>query len=172
MVLILMVMVVSNLGCMSESKYDTNVEVPAGDPAFPPGNVYGIVDPKHILAEETIGICMPILEKLKREGIAEVVVLVQPEVKHPADYATHYGRYIGLGEKGKNNGLVWLIRPDVSPEENRMTCSIGRGLPRFTSSDAGEVMRAAADPINFGNYDLGVIRLVQETDRKLRQMED
>jgi len=171
-VLILTAMIVLSLGCISESNYDTNTAVPAGDPAFPPQKVYGIVDPSHVLSEETIRASMPALEKLKKDNIAEVVVLVQPGVKHPEDYATHYGRYIELGQKEKNNGLVWLIRPDVPPEKNRITYSIGRGLPGFTSSDAGEVMEAAADPFYFGNYDLGVIRLVQETDKKLRQKEE
>jgi uncharacterized membrane protein YgcG len=167
-VLVLIAAMVLIPGCVSESKYDTNMEEPPGDPPFPPQKVYGIVDPQHVLSDETVRASMPVLQKLKEDGIAEVVILVQPGVKHPEDYATHYGRYIGLGMIGENNGIVWLIRPDVSPQESRMTYSIGRGLPDFTSSDAWEVMETAADAINFGNYDLGVKRIVQETDKKLR----
>jgi uncharacterized membrane protein YgcG len=169
-VLILTATVIFGLGCIGQSGYDTNKEVPAGDPPFPPQKVYGIVDPSHTLSKETVRESEVILEGLKIDGIAEVVVLVQTGVKHPNDYATRYGRYIELGEKEKNNGLVWLIRPDVKPEELRITNSVGRGLPKLTSSDLGEIMEDAADPINFGNYDEGVLRLVRGTNQKLRQI--
>ena len=169
-VLILVMVVIFGLGCVGQSDYDTNKEVPTGDPPFPPQKVYGIVDPNHILSDETVRESEAILENLKKDGIAEVVILVQPGVKHPQDYATRYGRYIELGEKEKNNGLVWLIRPDIRPEEFRITNSVGRGLPQLTSSDLGEIMEDAADSINFGNYDDGVLRIVKGTDQKLRQI--
>lgn len=170
-VLILLTVVIFALGCVGQPGYDTNKEVPTGDPDFPPQKVYGIVDPNNILSKETVRESEAILEGLKKDGIAEVVILIQTGVKNdPEQYATRYGRYIGLGENKKNNGLVWLIRPDVEPEKFRMTYSVGRGLPDLTSSDLGEIMEGAADPINFGNYDLGVLDLVQGTDRKLRQI--
>ncbi len=100
----------------------------------------------------------------------EEAVLIQEKVKQPEDYATHYGRYIGLGEKDKNNGLVWLIRPDVRPEDNRITYSVGRGLPRLTSSDLLEVMLQASAPINSGDFGNGALILVRGTDRKIREI--
>lgn len=169
--LMVMAMVIFTIGCIGPSDYDTNKEVPSGDPNFPPQKVYGIVDPNHILSKETVQESETILEGLKKDGIAEVVILIQTGVKNdPEQYATRYGRYIGLGENKKNNGLVWLIRPDVEPEKFRMTYSVGRGLPRLTSSDLGDIMEGAADPINFGNYDVGVLNLVKGTDMKLRQI--
>lgn len=168
--LILASVVIFALGCVGQSDYDTNKDVPPGEPAFPPQKVYGIVDPNHTLSKETVQESESILEGLKKDGIAEVVVLIQTGVKNPEQYATRYGRFIGLGEKGKNNGLVWLIRPDVEPEKFRITYSVGRGLPKLTSSDLGDIMEGVADPINFGNYDLGVLNLVKGTDKKLRQI--
>ncbi|MFA6097723.1 MAG: TPM domain-containing protein [Candidatus Paceibacterota bacterium] len=169
-VFIFLIAAVFSAGCVSESDYDTNKEVPSGEPAFPSQQVYGIVDPHHVLSQKAAEESFAILDKLKKDGIAEVTVLIQTGVKDPETYATRYGRYIGLGEKGKNNGLVWLIRPDVEPEKYRMTYSAGRGLPKLTASDLGEVMQGAADPINFGNYDAGVLSLVKGTDEKLRKL--
>jgi uncharacterized membrane protein YgcG len=158
------------LGCVGESDYDSNIDVPAGDPAFPGGQEYGIQDPRHYLSQQTIAECMPILEKLKKDGVVEVGIVIQTGVSHPQDYATHYGRYAKLGEKGRNNGLVWLIRPDVSPEKGRITVSIGRGLPRFGSYDAGLIMEEVAmDYLNFGQFDDGVKILVKRTDESMRK---
>lgn len=170
-VLIFLIAAVFSAGCVSQqSDYDPNKELPPGEPAFPPQQVYGIVDPHNILSQKTAEESFAILDKLKKDGIAEVTVLIQIGVKNPETYATRYGRYIGLGEKGRNNGLVWLIRPDVEPEKYRMTYSIGRGLPKLTDSDLGDVMYAVADPINFGDYDSGVLALVKGTDQKLREI--
>ena len=86
-------------------------------------------------------------------------MLIQYNVHHPEDYATHYGRYIGLGQMGKDNGLVYLIRPDVDPQDGRITVSIGRGLPKFTAVDAYKIIKEVAmDQINQGDYNTGVLR--------------
>jgi len=49
-----------------------------------------------------------------------------------------------------------------------MTYSRGRGLPLFTSADAGEIMDKARDFLAFNNYDKGVALIIEETDKKLR----
>ncbi len=156
--------------CTQSAVYDPNVSVPSGDPAFPPGRQYGVIDPYYYLNKSSVSNSLVIIDGLKKDGLAEIVVLIQEKVKHPEEYATHYGRYIGLGEKEKNNGLVWLIRPDVRPEENRITYSIGRGLPRLTSSDLVEVMLEAAPLINTGDFNDGVLTLVKGTDQKIREI--
>jgi hypothetical protein len=149
---------------------DANKAVPAGDPPFTPLTTSWVIDNAHILGPGTIQTGDAICERLKQDGIAEVVVIVQNGVKHPEDYATHYGRWLGLGKataatEGGQNGLVWLIRPDA---DLKMTYSRGRGLPRFTSVDAGAIMDKARDFLDFSNYDKGVELIIQETDNKLR----
>ena len=69
--------------------------------------------------------------------------------------------------KGGNNGIVWLIRPDA---ELKMTISVGRGLPRFTSSDYSEIMEKAKEYLNFNNFDKGVMIIIEETNKKLREI--
>jgi len=106
---------------------------------------------------------------MQDQGLAEVVILIQSGVKNPVEYTTHYGRWLGLGKKGLstaggNNGIVWLIRPDA---EEKITISVGRGLPSFTSVDYGQIMEAAKDYINFNNFDRGVEEIALGTYQKL-----
>lgn len=158
-------------GCVQQAPIDPNAEVPTGDPGFPSQKEYGIQDPNHIISDQTIASANEILEQLSDDGIAQIAVLIQKNVHHPEDYATHYGRYIGLGQIGKDNGLVYLIRPDVDPKVGRITVSIGRGLPRFTAIDAHQIMNEAAmDYINIGDYENGVLGLVKNTDKRLREI--
>ena len=154
----------------SGEPYDSNTAVPPGDPPFPPLGKSWAIDNAGVLSEDTIARCDAICQRLQDDGLAEMVVLVQNGVKHPADYATHYGRWLKLGRKGAsgeggNNGIVWLVRPD---DDLKMTYSIGRGLPRLTSGHMVDIMNAAKEYLNFGNYDAGVLILVQETDKTVR----
>ena len=63
--------------------------------------------------------------------------------------------------------MAWLIRPDA---ELKVTPSRGRGLPKFTASDTTDVIEKAKDFLNFNNFDQGVIVIIQETDKKLREI--
>lgn len=158
--------------CHKETSYDENTEVPKGDPAFTPLANSWIIDNVGVLSKETKDFGYSIFNKLKEDGIAEVVLLVQNGVKHPEDYATHYGRWLKLGRKGLsteggNNGLVWLIQPDA---DEKITISVGRGLPKFTSSDYGKIMEEAKDYFNFHNYDKGVRKIVEGTGGILREI--
>jgi len=162
---------VSISGCVQQAPIDPNAEVPTGDPAFPSQKEYGIRDPNHVLSDRTVTGANKILDRLNQDGIAQVAVLIQNNVHHPEDYATHYGRYIELGHIGKDNGLVYLIRPDVDPRVGRITVSIGRGLPKFTAIDAHRIMNEVAmDYINNDDYDNGVLSLVKNTDKRLREI--
>ena len=167
-----LLLVLISCGKTRDDAYDTNTDVPKGDPRFTPLGTSWVIDNAGVLDKETIHKCDAICQKLQDDGIAEMVVLVQKGVKHPSDYATHYGRWLGLGRKGLsteggNNGVVWLVRPDA---DEKMTYSIGRGLPGFTTNERVDIMNKAKEYFDFQNYDQGVIVLVQETDRVLRAM--
>jgi uncharacterized membrane protein YgcG len=160
-------------GCKKRSNgTDENVSVPSGDPPFPPLTTSWVIDNVGVMEKDSVEKCHVICQRLKDYGVAEMVVLIQNGVKHPSDYATHYGRWLKLGAKGLstqggNNGLVWLIRPDA---EEKMTYSVGRGLPLLTSSHMVDIMNNAKDYLNFNNYDQGVTILVQETEKQLVQI--
>ncbi len=153
-------------------RYDPNVSVPKGDPAFPALTASWVIDKAGVLSDPVIAEGDAVCEKLKRDGIAEVVVVVIAGVKQPGDWATHYGRWLGLGKKGLstaggNNGVVWLVRPDA---EEKLTVSVGRGLPGFTTVDYGPIVDSAVEYMNFNNYDKGITTLITQTDEVLRRV--
>jgi uncharacterized membrane protein YgcG len=155
-------------------RYDENVAVPKGDPAFPPLAASWVIDKAGVLSDPVIAAGDAVCQRLKTDGVAEVVVVVMTGVKQPDAWATHYGRWLGLGRKGLsteggNNGVVWLIRPDA-PE--KLTVSVGRGLPKFTTVDYGPIVDSAVEYFNFNNYDKGVSTLVNQTDDVLRRIHD
>ncbi len=156
----------------STGKYDENVSVPKGDPAFPPLRTSWVIDKAGVLSSSTVAEGDAVCQRLKADGIAEVVVVVINGVKQPEAWATHYGRWLGLGAKGMsteggNNGVVWLVRPDAS---EKLTVSVGRGLPDFTTADYGPIMSVAVEYLNFGNFDKGVSTLIAQTDQVLRRI--
>lgn len=156
----------------TNERYDRNVSVPKGDPAFPPLTTSWVIDAAGALSDSTIAAGDAICQKLKTDDVAEVIVVLINGVKQPEDWATHYGRWLGLGSKGLsaeggNRGLVWLVRPDA---EEKLTVSVGRGLPRFTTVDYGGIMDDAIEYFNFGNFDGGVATLVARTDEVLRRI--
>jgi len=158
-------------GCGGDTRYDQNIAVPKGDPPFPPLGMSWVIDKAKVLSDSVMVRGDAVCQKLKEDGIAEVVVVLINGVKHPEDWATHYGRWLGLGSKGLsveggNNGIVWLIRPDA---ENKIIISVGRGLPRFTTSEYGPIMEKVVEYLNFNNFDRGVMELITKTDQVLRK---
>ena len=157
-------------GCAKDDPLDaSNVSVPSGDPPFTPLTTSWVIDNAGVLSEPAVREASAACQRLQDAGVAEVVVLIQNGVKHPADYATHYGRWLWLGKKGLsteggNNGLVWLIRPDA---DEKMTYSIGRGLPLLTAGHMVDIMNRAKEYFAFNNYDEGVRILVRETESTL-----
>jgi len=162
-------------GCAGAPKgqpYDPNTEVPKGAPAFPPLTNSWVIDKTGLLSQEAIREGDAICRRLQGDGLAEVVVIIINGVQHPMEWATHYGRWLKLGRKGLsteggNNGVVWLIRPDA---REKITISVGRGLPQFATTDYGRIVDDAKDYVNFNNFDKGVLVIIRETDKRLREI--
>jgi len=174
--LLLLLLAFACLGCGSKAPtttpYDTNTEVPKGDPAFPPLGNSWVIDKADVLSADTVQQGSAVCQKLQDDKIAEVVVVIVKGIKQPDLWATHYGRWLKLGRKGfsaegGNNGVVWLLRPEA---QDKMTISVGRGLPEFSTVDYGKIMDDAKDYINFGNFDKGVSMIIRETDETLRKV--
>ena len=163
----------SRCGSGSSGSMDTNTEVPKGEPPFTPLDQSWVIDNVGVLSPNTIEWGHKVLDRLTQDGVAEVILLVQNNIKDPMPYATHYGRWLklgrtGLSSRGGNNGLVILIRPDA---KEKLTFSVGRGLMNFTSVDYGRIFDSEAmDYLNFQNYDQGVRRVISLTDSLLRQI--
>ncbi|MGE5584791.1 MAG: TPM domain-containing protein [Bacillota bacterium] len=160
-------------GPRGERPYDENVEVPPGDPAFPALGRFWVVDPDGLVGPRALEAADETLEALRADGLAETVIVVQRGVKRPADWSTHYGRWLMLGEREgprMNNGLVFLIIPDARPEAGRVWYSVGRGLPRLTSSDLGPLIEEAASYANAGDLDGAVVSIARNIDDILRKV--
>jgi uncharacterized membrane protein YgcG len=175
--LAVLLLVLTVAGCgggdgKSAAPYDTNTEVPKGDPAFPRLGSSWVIDEAAVLSTDTVREGDAICQKLQDDKMAEMVVVVMKGIKQPDLWATHYGRWLKLGSRGLsteggNNGVVWLIRPDA---QEKMTISVGRGLPEFSTVDYGKIMDEAKECLEFGNYDRGVSLIITETDRTLRRV--
>ncbi len=155
------------------SKYGDQARVLTGEPAFPALEKSWIIDKANAVSLEVERTADAVLQSLQDDGLAEVVVLIITGVKKPGDYATQYGRFLQLGKAGPasdggNRGIVWLVRPDA---DEKMTISVGRGLPGFTSQDYGEIMDAVGDYCQFNNYDKCVQRLAEKTSEVLRRLQ-
>ncbi|NPV80570.1 MAG: TPM domain-containing protein [Firmicutes bacterium] len=156
-----------------ERPYDENVEVPPGDPAFPRLGRYWVVDPEGLVGLRAVQAADETLEALRADGLAETVIVIRRGVKHPVEWSTHYGRWLMLGEREgprRNNGLVFLIVPDARPEAGRVWYSVGRGLPRLTSSDLGPLLEEAASYANADDFDGAVVSIARNIDDILRKI--
>lgn len=143
--------------------------VPSGDPSFPAFTGSWVIDTTTQISGETIASANATLEKLRDDGIAEVVILVINGVDQPELYATRFGRHIELGSTETDNGLVYLLRPDGSQNEH-IIYSVGRGLTRFTSGRVTDATQEASALANQLDFNAAVIALVQGTDSELRKL--
>jgi hypothetical protein len=132
-----------------------------------------VVDPDGLVGQEAVKAADQTLESLRSDGLAETVIVVQRGVRHPAEWSTHYGRWLMLGAREgprQNNGLVFLIIPDARPEGGRVWYSVGRGLPRLTSSDLGPVVEEAASYANADDIDGAVVSIARNIDDIVRKV--
>lgn len=143
--------------------------VPVGDPPFPSFTGSWVIDTTGQISGDTISKVNEVLEKLRADGIAEVVILVIDNVDHPELYATRFGRSIKLGSTETDNGIVYLVRPDGGQDEH-IIYSIGRGLPKYTSGRVTDATLQASQLANQGNFDAAILSLAQGTDEVLRKL--
>jgi hypothetical protein len=160
-------------GGLLDRPYDENIDVPSGDPEFPHLGEHWVVDPDGLVGASAVCMADETLDDLKFQRIAEVVIVVQKRVKHPVEWSTHYGRWLRLGEaegSHQNNGIVFLIIPDATGEQGKVWYSIGRGLPKLTSSDMGPLLEEAASYANANDLDGAVISIARNIHDILRRI--
>jgi uncharacterized protein len=70
------------------------------------------------------------LEQFSRETSNQIAVVVVDDFGGytAAEYATLLGEKWGVGKKGKNNGIVVLIKPTGKPGERELFIAVGLGL--------------------------------------------
>lgn len=85
-----------------------------------------VVDDAHILSQSTIASLDTTLADYERGTTNQVVVVTLPSLQGDAieDYGYQLGRYWGIGQKGKDNGVLLII----APQEHKVRIEVGYGL--------------------------------------------
>jgi uncharacterized protein len=133
----------------------------AGAPAraaltFPPltGRV---VDDAHVLSAQTQADLTAKLAALEQKTGDQLVVATVPSLQGDEieDYGYQLGRAWGIGEKGKNNGAIFLI----APAEHKVRVEVGYGLePVLTDALSSVILQEQVLPkFRTGDVQGGVV---------------
>ncbi len=163
---------------LSAGSYDTSVVPDSGQPAFPKLGQYWVVDSQDAchLNQDSVVLVDQTLEKLRTDHIAEVAIVCQTGVKNQGPlndekiWTMKWGNWARLGDPKDQRGVVVLIRPDVKPEENRITIENSVWLYQNTVLTYHPVIEEAARYANAGDYNGCIESLARNLDETLRQV--
>jgi len=136
------------------------------DPTFPPltGRV---VDDAHILSGQTQSELTAKLADLEAKTGRQLVVVTLPSLQgyEIEDYGYQLGRAWGVGQKGQNNGVLFI----VAPNEHKVRIEVGYGLEAtITDALSSEILQTDVLPrFRTGDVEGGV---VAGTDALIAQM--
>jgi uncharacterized protein len=126
------------------------------DPTFPPltGRV---VDDAHVLSPQTQADLTAKLAALEQKTGDQVVVVTLPSLQgyEIEDYGYQLGRAWGVGQKGKNNGVLFI----VAPNERKVRIEVGYGLePVLTDALTSVILQESVLPkFRAGDVEGGVV---------------
>jgi uncharacterized protein len=96
--------------------------------------------------------------EVKNSTGAEIAVVTVPSLDGMSveEYAVKLFKKWGIGEKGKDNGVLFLI----APNEHKTRIEVGYGLePVITDGRAGEIIRKTVIPFfKAGDYNQGILQ--------------
>jgi uncharacterized protein len=121
------------------------IAAPAAAQTFPPNNGSPVVDQAGILTpEQQADLTSKAQALYAQTGRAFAVATVKSLEGYPVeDYAYRLGRAWGLGEKGKDNGVLLL----VAPNEHKVDIATGYGAGAYmTDAMSGLIIREAILP--------------------------
>jgi len=125
-------------------------------PTFPPltGRV---VDDAHVLSAQTQADLTAKLADLEAKTGRQVVVVTLPDLQGDEieDYGYQLGRAWGIGQKGQNNGALFI----VVPSEHKVRIEVGYGLePILTDALSSVILQTQVLPkFRAGDFDGGVV---------------
>lgn len=154
--------------------YNESIVPDKGQPAFPKIGQYWVIDNGNCFTADAIVKADEILEQLRVDRIAEVVVICQPYIKGSSQdglwWATNYLNWSRLGSKEEKRSFVWLIRPDVDPANGRVTGVNSDWFYQNTALDYGDIVQDAGDYANANYFDEALIIIVEDSDKVFRQV--
>lgn len=158
--------------------YNSTVVPDTGQPPFPKLGQYWVVDAQDAchFNQDSLVLVDQALEKLRTDHIAEVAIVCQTGVmnKGPMNdekiWSMKWGNWARIGDPKDQRGVVVLIRPDVKPEDNRITIENSVWLYQNTVLTYHPVIEEAARYANVGDYNGCIESLARNLDETLRQV--
>lgn len=147
-----------------------------GQPDFPALGQYWVIDNGCHFDLEKVKTADQVFEKLRTDGIAEVAVICQTGIKDKGAtndekiWLRDWGRWAKMGDVEENRAVVWLIRPDVKPEEGRVSIELSRWLTWYTAVDYMDTINEAANYANWDDFNGALESLTRNTDSQLRRL--
>ena len=115
-----------------------------------------VVDDAHILSDATQADLNRKLAALEQTNSRQLVVVTLPSLQgyEISDYGYQLGRAWGIGQKGINNGILFI----VAPNEHKTRIEVGYGLePIITDAFSSVVIQTQVLPhFRSGDFDGGV----------------
>lgn len=148
----------------------------AGQPAFPALGQYWIIDNGCNFDLEKVKIADAMFEKLHTDGIAEVAIVCQMGIVNKGGtnddkiWLRDWARWARMGSAQDSRSVVWLIRPDVKPTEQRIAIEISRWLYWYTAINYADSLKEAANYANVGDFNGALVSIARNTDEELRQL--
>jgi uncharacterized protein len=126
-------------------------------PTFPALGGQRVVDDAHVLSAATIADLTTKLAALEAKNGDQVVVVTLPSLQgyEIEDYGYQLGRAWGIGQKGKDNGLIFI----VAPNEHKVRIEVGYGLePVMTDALSSVILQSEVLPkFRDGDVEGGVV---------------
>jgi len=147
-----------------------------GQPAFPVLGQYWIVDHGCNFDLEKVKIADAMFEKLRLDGIAEVAVICQTGIVDKGGtnddkiWLRDWARWAKMGSAQDDRSVVWLIRPDARPDEQRVSIEISRWLYWYTAIEYADSLGEAANYANVGDFNGALVSIARNVDEELRQL--
>jgi uncharacterized protein len=108
------------------------------------------------------------LTHLQKDTAAEVAVVIVKTLEGDSveDYAVKLFEKWGIGKKGKDNGVLFLVAVD----EHKLRIEVGYGIePIITDGRAGRILREEVTPLFKGNdFDGGILAGVAAIEKYIR----
>ncbi len=116
-----------------------------------------VVDDAHVLNADTQATLTAKLANLEQQTQRQLVVVTVPSLGGAdiADYGYQLGRAWGIGQKGKNNGAVFII----APSEHKVRIEVGYGLEEVLTDGLSSVIlqRAVLPKFHAGDISGGIV---------------
>jgi hypothetical protein len=144
----------------------------AGQPTFPPLVNYWVIDNGCNFSQSAKENAYRVFEALNGDHIAQVAVVCQTGIKGgPTEASTWISEWLnheGLGSMQDKRAVAILIRPDVAPDDFRVTINPNDEIYWFTSIDEYPIKQEAGDYANYNDFDGCLNSLVRNLNLFLR----